>query len=259
MKIEIVHASISENGTVNGKPGDQTGGEVCQRNFYERDWITVMRPRHSETALDLANEAIDAAKNDHIGYSQGDRYSLYDYVADFGVAFMSEVDEEVNCDCSSFITTLVAMQGLKIDREMWTGSEEDELMSTGEFTSLPYKSGMKLLKGDILIAHGHTAIVVSVSGSEAAPEPAKPKVDYADSFDGRKAGIYRPLTSCFIRSGGNREKPILAVASTLDELVNYGYYTLDERGIVWYLVKRGDLIGFVSSKAIYKVPKEVEE
>ena len=258
MRIKIVHASISENGTVNGKPGDQTGREVCRRDFYERDWLTVMRARHSETALDMANEAIDAANNDNIGYSQGDRYSLYDYVRDYGIAFLQDVDEPVNCDCSSFIATLVAMQGLKVNRYMWTGSEENDLLLTGEFTSLQYTAGMKLLKGDILIAHGHTAIVVSVT-SEEDPEPVKPTVDYADCFDGRKAGIYRPLTSCFIRSGGNREKPDLAIASQLDELVNYGYYTLDERGIVWYLVKRGDLIGFVSSKVVYKVPKEVEE
>ena len=36
MSVLIGHASISENGTINGKKGDQTGKEVCVRNFYSK-------------------------------------------------------------------------------------------------------------------------------------------------------------------------------------------------------------------------------
>lgn len=40
----IVHASINENGTAkNGKPGDQTGGEICTRNYYNKPWDCVLR------------------------------------------------------------------------------------------------------------------------------------------------------------------------------------------------------------------------
>lgn len=40
----IVHASINENGEVkNGKPGDQTGKEICTRSYYNKPWDCVLR------------------------------------------------------------------------------------------------------------------------------------------------------------------------------------------------------------------------
>ena len=36
MGIRIGHASISENGTTSGKAGDQTGKEVCIREWYSK-------------------------------------------------------------------------------------------------------------------------------------------------------------------------------------------------------------------------------
>lgn len=41
---EIVHASINENGEITGgKPGDQTGMEICIRNYYNHPWNCVLR------------------------------------------------------------------------------------------------------------------------------------------------------------------------------------------------------------------------
>lgn len=41
----IVHASISETGSITGKPGDQTGREICTRPYYNysRGWDCVLR------------------------------------------------------------------------------------------------------------------------------------------------------------------------------------------------------------------------
>ncbi len=41
---QLVHASINENGKiVGGKPGDQTGKEICTRSYYNHPWNSIMR------------------------------------------------------------------------------------------------------------------------------------------------------------------------------------------------------------------------
>lgn len=40
----IVHASINELGKITGgKPGDQTGKEICVRGYYNKPWTAVLR------------------------------------------------------------------------------------------------------------------------------------------------------------------------------------------------------------------------
>ena len=41
---QLVHASINENGKiVGGKPGDQTGREICVRSYYNHPWNSILR------------------------------------------------------------------------------------------------------------------------------------------------------------------------------------------------------------------------
>jgi cell wall-associated NlpC family hydrolase len=41
---QLVHASINENGKiVGGRPGDQTGREICVRSYYNHPWNSVLR------------------------------------------------------------------------------------------------------------------------------------------------------------------------------------------------------------------------
>ena len=48
MAVKIGHASIDENGNGRGgKAGDQTGREVCTRDWYNKPWNKVMRDRKS--------------------------------------------------------------------------------------------------------------------------------------------------------------------------------------------------------------------
>lgn len=253
MKIEVVHASISENGTINGRPGDQTGGEVCKRALYDRDWTHVCRPTDSFVAMEIIKQAKQAAINDDIGYSQADRYSLSDYVSDYELDNLSEVNEPVNCDCSSLVSTIVNMAGVHVSRAMWTGNEVELLRGTGRFRILDY-AGAKLLAGDILVAKGHTAIVVTVNSEGPAPAPL---VEFAEEFDPIYAGLYRTNGLVNLRSGPGTDRRILRVLDHRDELYNYGYYTIDDRGVIWYLVRiDSDVIGFVSSLVVHEYHEE---
>ena len=41
---QLVHASINERGTIKGgQVGDQTGGEICVRGYYDYPWDVVLR------------------------------------------------------------------------------------------------------------------------------------------------------------------------------------------------------------------------
>lgn len=52
----IVHASINENGGVrNGKPGDQTGKEICTRSYYNKPWDCVLRYTGADVRIDAEN------------------------------------------------------------------------------------------------------------------------------------------------------------------------------------------------------------
>ena len=76
MSVLIGHASISENGTINGKKGDQTGKEVCVRNFYSKTW-DFMAIHPDANVREKHAKAVEAGcANNNIGYGQGDRNTL---------------------------------------------------------------------------------------------------------------------------------------------------------------------------------------
>ena len=79
MAVKIGHASISENGTIKGTAGDQTGKEVCTRNWYKhsKGWVLV-RCKDSNMLEYIAEAMEKAAKNDLIGYDQLQNQTLYD-------------------------------------------------------------------------------------------------------------------------------------------------------------------------------------
>lgn len=53
---QIVHASINELGkTTGGKPGDQTGKEVCIRSYYNKPWDCVLRLDDQQTSTPTVN------------------------------------------------------------------------------------------------------------------------------------------------------------------------------------------------------------
>ena len=75
MAVLICHASLSENGTVNGNRGDQTKKEVCIRSYFSKPWTSVIRFKDPDMREKTAYAMERAAKNDNWGYSQADRNS----------------------------------------------------------------------------------------------------------------------------------------------------------------------------------------
>lgn len=109
MSIRIGHASISENGSVNGAKGDSTGKEVCVRGWYSKPWDFMAV--HPEAAVrERHAQAVEAAcENDNIGYGQGDRNTL-NTLAKAVNYDLSKVGK-CNCDCSSLQNVAAVASG----------------------------------------------------------------------------------------------------------------------------------------------------
>ena len=103
MAVIIGHASIDENGKANsGVAGDQNGKEVLTREWYNKPWNVMLRPK-SATVAELSARACEAAcENPNIGYDQYGRNTLYTKAKAAGFD-LAAIDTACECDCSSLM------------------------------------------------------------------------------------------------------------------------------------------------------------
>lgn len=100
----IAHASIDENGKIaGGKAGDQTGKEICIRTWYDKTWGYVLHIEDELVRRQFANNMIDVAKNDCIGYNQNTRNTLLTQAKKVKFDF-TKISTACECDCSSLVT-----------------------------------------------------------------------------------------------------------------------------------------------------------
>lgn len=163
---KVVSAGISENGTVNGKKGDQTRREVRVRPRYDFGQDTIIRFRKSKRNL-AKKIALYLAKNENIGYGQSNRTTLWDECVKIGWNYkrISEIGL-CNCDCSMLIICIINFVYVKkVIPICYTGNLEKFCKKhSDKFTILKtqYIPDSKLIKmADIEIkAYKHTTIVV---------------------------------------------------------------------------------------------------
>jgi hypothetical protein len=176
MSIIIGSARIDENGKVSGgKAGDQkqtssandTKGEVSMQTMYKhsKGWL-VFRPKAVAVATQNAEEMKNACNNAHIGYDQGQRTSLWNYVIKKVIKSLAKVETDVEVDCSELIRTIIYIVTGKDIGDITTANEADALKKSGLFEEpFEYESQEKtpVYDGDVLVTKtkGHTAIVVS--------------------------------------------------------------------------------------------------
>lgn len=161
-------ASIGENGkATGGKPGDQTGREVKVGDYYDfgQDlcvrFVSVLRGRK---AGKIAKELAD---NSSIGYNQNQRATLFDLAkkCDWNVdKLIKELKKtKVNCDCSSFVATVI---NLSYGKDMVTCFTTSTMVSN---TSKRYPKNFKTIlisdakkkwhKGDMPLRAGKHVII----------------------------------------------------------------------------------------------------
>ena len=139
MAVRIAHASIDENKkTTGGTAGDQTGKEVCVRNWYSGGWEFVARPKNQVVAENIATAAEAGCNNPNVGYDQGGRNTLLNAAkaVDFD---LSKIANACEADCSSFVSVCVRAA---LGRDFYTGNApttrtlKNVLKGTGGFEIL---------------------------------------------------------------------------------------------------------------------------
>lgn len=164
--VRIGSARIDENGkAVGGRAGDQTGKEVSVQNWYahKKGWI-ILRAKNDTTREKIAQCMEAACSNDHIGYDQNQRTSLYLVAQKIGFN-VARVTVDCETDCSELVHVCLAYAGI-MTPTFNTSTERAVLERTGKFqiiTKAVYtQSSEYLIRGDILVTakKGHTAVVL---------------------------------------------------------------------------------------------------
>ena len=184
--VKIGHASSSENGGKYGTKGDQTGGEVCIRNFYvySGGWSYVLRPSDYNVSEKAALACEKGCKNDKVGYGQADRNSAHNEAQRVGYD-LAKIKNVCNCDCSSFMTLCAIAAGVKgleyTGNAPTTRNMKTVFLRTGQFTLLTDKKYLEnsdyLKRGDILVAEGHHTVMVLSNGAKAGKKSIKEVAD----------------------------------------------------------------------------------
>ena len=177
MAVKIGNASISENGTIRGKAGDQTGKEVCTRNWYKhsKGWYALecIVPGMDEY---IAEAMEKACANPDIGYNQYENGTLWENVKAYGYD-PSKTTKKVNTDCARLVRLCVQYACVKmgidiIVPDFYTATMANVLVRTGLFRKL---SDAKYTAQDAYLRRGWPmvtrtkghAIVVLENGSKA--------------------------------------------------------------------------------------------
>lgn len=171
MAIKIGHSSIDENGRINsGTAGDQTGKEVCTRDWYAAGWSVLLRAKDLAVAEKIAKACEDGCANSKIGYDQYERNTLRARAREVNWD-LSKITTACECDCASFVTVCAEAAGINMDSTYTSGNApvtstmRSKFRGTGAFdvlTDRKYLTGTSYLRrGDILVKEtAHTVIVL---------------------------------------------------------------------------------------------------
>lgn len=238
-KVKFAGASIDERGKASGgKAGDQTGREVKIQDYYlhSKGW-RVFRPLSAEVANKIAYDAEAAAKNNKIGYDQGQRNTLYTYAKKVGFD-CAKVTTACECDCSALVRVCLAYAGIDVPASFRTVNEPKTLLNTGAFKELKgdkyTKKGDYLRKGDILVTptQGHTVVVIT---------------DGKNAYDADTAPRYVLVTSksVYVRTAPYTTGKIIGVVYKGDELK---YQGVTDSTTGWHLIEYKNKNGWITPK-----------
>lgn len=197
----ICHASSDENRQIrNGRAGDQTGKEVCTREWYSKPWAYVLRPKDPQIAEKAVQLAVSLANSNKVGYDQYQRNTLYNELRKHN--FSIDAISPCETDCSAFVTACYIGAGVSqlyyTSNAPTTSTMVKAFLNTGYFdvlTDAKYlKTDIFLRRGDVLVKPGsHTVMVVQVSNPYKEPSSLLRK--------GAKGNIVKWLQWHLIRKG----------------------------------------------------------
>jgi hypothetical protein len=183
MAVKIGHSSKDENGKISGGvAGDQTGKEVCIRNWYNGEWDFVARFKDRSKAEKAAQACEDACGNPNVGYDQFQRNSLRAEAKRVNYQ-LDKIGMPCESDCSAFMGVCVEAAGIRLPEGNGptTGTLRRVLEATGEFeilTDAKYlTSDQYIQRADILCNEGVHTVMVLENGSKVNHEVVVSKME----------------------------------------------------------------------------------
>ena len=203
MSVKIGHASIDENGKASGgTAGDQTGKELCTRNWYNSGWNVLLRPVSSELAEKSAKACEAACANPKIGYDQQGRNTLFRKADAVGFD-LSMIYEPCECDCSSLMHVCAIAGGAHLSygsNGCTTRTMVRSFSDSGDYLILTdskwLTSDQYLQRGDILVKEGSHTVMVLSNGDLYAPATVTPSVKKEDD-----ATVYYSVRLPLLKNG----------------------------------------------------------
>lgn len=230
MAIRIGHAVCSENGTIKGTAGDQTGREVRIDNYYDSGWEFLLRCKDKHKAEIMARACEAGCGNNKIGYDQNQRNTLRTQARAVNWN-LAKITTPCECDCSSFMTVCAEAAGINIPYSSGnaptTRTMRNAFKSTGMFDV--YTPTVRKQRGDILVEAGnHTVMIL---------DDEKETVKYFKKYIGGSGSIVDALKNIGEKSSLTYRKQI-ASANNIS-----GYSGTTKQNLeMLSLLKQGKLI-----------------
>lgn len=173
---KIAHASGDERRKLHGgKAGDQTGKEVCIREWYNRPWNVILHWKDPIMAEKCAAVMERGCRNDKIGYDQYQRNTALAEARKVGYD-MGKITKACETDCSAMVSLACIYAGVpesalyKNGNSATTSTLRSRLVATGAVevrTADKYtKSPDHNVRGDILLYEGHHVAVQIEDGQK---------------------------------------------------------------------------------------------
>lgn len=205
MAVTIGHASIDENGTIQGKKaGDQTGKEICTRSWYNKPWNVYLEPLDDALAEKAASIMEQICANDNYGYSQPNRWAGYQSIINNGKKVAAGKGD---FDCSSLIIACYILAGLSIAATGYTGNMKSILVGTGKFKahtdSAHVGSDAYAKRGGIYLNEGSHVVMALGKGSNASGGSSSGGSTSNTSYSGKGIGTATAKSNMNVRSGSS--------------------------------------------------------
>lgn len=173
MAIKIGHASIDERGDIyGGKVGDQTGKEICIRDWYNKNWDYYIECKDPAIAEKASQYMEQICNNSSYGYDQYQRFTGYDSIKANGGKVAGGKGE---FDCSSLVASCYALAGVNFPdlRSIYTGNMKSNFEKTGLFNFYNDRdhrfSDKYATRGGIYLNIG-SHVVMALGNAQAKPQ-----------------------------------------------------------------------------------------
>ena len=184
---KVSNSGMDERGGfTGGAAGDQSGKEWQIRTWYSYPWKCVLRHPKKEVREKIAELHIKAAKNNKIGYDQGQRGTYWTQLQKVKYD-PSKITTKCESDCSGGVIAntkstghLLNISALKNLSASYTGNMRSGFKAAGfqVLTDSKYlTSSANLVPGDILLSDGnHTCVNLGIGS----------KTNYTQLYDATK-------------------------------------------------------------------------